>query len=106
ERADVLAVVPNHLDQRFDEPDPEEIEIATRDLPALDVLVALDAEQLGLDRLQASIRHPMPKDASDERQRVEVAGVSRWIAPGHPVARHEQGPVEAATVVRDKPRRG
>ena len=66
-------------------PAAQELEVAARDLPALDVAVAVHAEQLGLDGPQARIGHPVAEHAPDDRQQVEVAGVDRRGPAGHPV---------------------
>ena len=104
QRANVLPVVADDLHQRLGWGSAEEVEEPARDLPALDVAVAMRAEQLDLDRPKPGVGHPMPEDPTDERQQVKVAGERRWGGTRHPVPRDEQRPVEAAAVVGHEPR--
>src|SRR5204863_3780377 len=89
QRPDILTVVANDIDQRPGLAAPQEIEIEPRDLPAVDVLVADRSEELGLDRSQPRVGHPMAKDAAHERQQVEMAGERRRRQAGHPITRDE-----------------
>jgi hypothetical protein len=84
----------------------QEPEIACRDLPAVDVVVAGAPEQGLLHGAQAGVRHPVAEQAPHDRQQVQVAVMQRCRSPDHPKARHEQRPVESATVVGDQPRVG
>ena len=45
----------------------------------------------------------MTKDPADERQQVEMAGMGRRTAAGHPEAGDEQRPVERPSVVGHEP---
>jgi hypothetical protein len=103
ERSDVLVVVANDVDKRAGLAEAEVVEEARRDLPAGDVGVAAEAEQLGLDRGQAGVAHPVPKDPPHQRQQVEVARVQRWVRARHPISGDEQRPVEPAPVVGHEP---
>ena len=67
-----------------DRPAPQHVEVDRRDLPALDVADARDAQQLALDGPQPRVVHPVLEHAPHERQQVEVAGVDR--APRDPRA--------------------
>ena len=68
ERADVLAVVPDDVDQRPRLTAAQEIEIQAGDLPAIDVTVPGGSEELDLDGPQTGVGHSMAEDAPDERQ--------------------------------------
>jgi hypothetical protein len=103
EGANVLVVVTDHVDERARLAPAQVVEVAARNLPAGDVRVAPQPQQLRLDRRQTGIGHPMPEEPADDRQQVEVPGMQRRIRTRHAVARDEQRPVEAATVVRDEP---
>ena len=52
----------------------EEPEIPARDLPAVDVVDAGDAEQHPLDRSEPGVIHPVAEQAPDMRKQVEVPG--------------------------------
>ena len=96
QRADVLVVVADDREQRLGRAAAQEAEVPTRDLPAVDVAVALRQPEQRRSRRSAAGRRPSDGGrAPDERQEVEVAGVRRGGSTGHPVARHEQRPVEA-----------
>ena len=55
----------------------EEPEVAGRDLPAVDVVVADHAQERLLGRAQPGVRHPVAEHAADDRQQVQVAVVDR-----------------------------
>ena len=103
ERAHVLVVVADDVDQWPRLAEAQEVEVARRDLPAGDVAVAAQPEELRLHRREARVGHPVAEHAPDERQQVQVAGMQRRVRAGHPEAGDEQRPVEAAAVVRDQP---
>lgn len=103
ERPHVLVVVPDDVAKRAGLAPAQEVEVARGNLPAGDVAMAAEAQELGLDGCQARIRHAVAKDAPHDRQQVEVALVDRWVRPGHSEPRDEKRPVEAPTVVRDEP---
>jgi hypothetical protein len=103
ERPDVLIVVPDHVEQRRRFPEPEELEVPRRDLPATDVRVPAQAKEHRFDGPESGVRHPVPEDATDERQQVQMARMDRRALAGEPVASHEEGPVEATTVVGHEP---
>jgi hypothetical protein len=104
ERPDVLVVVADDVDQRLDRAAAQERQVVPRDLPALDVADAVQAEQLGLGRPEPGIAEPMAEEPPHDRQEVEVAVVRRRWAARHPEPGHEQRPVEAPPVVGDEPR--
>ena len=81
QRAHVLVVVPNDVRERPGLAEAQVVEVARRDLPARDVRVASDAEQLRLDGGEARIGHPVPEDAAHDRQQVQVARVERRFEP-------------------------
>ena len=103
QRADVLVVVPNHVDERPRLTPAEVVEIPARDLPASNVCSPVQPEELGLDRSQPRIAHPVAEHTADEGQQVEMPRVERRVPAGHPVPGDEQRPVEAAAVVRHEP---
>jgi hypothetical protein len=103
EGADVLVVMADHLQQRCRLPEPQELEVARRDLPAPDVGVPAESQEHGLDGPEAGVGHPVPEDAAHESQQVEVAGVDGRALPSEAVARDEERPVEAPAVVRHEP---
>lgn len=103
QRADILAVVMDDREQPARVAVPEVLEVAAGDLPAADICVPLQAEQLRLDGGEAGVGHPVAKDPADQRQKIEVTRVGRRAFARHPVARHEQGPIEPSAVVRDQP---
>ncbi len=103
QRADVLVVVAHHVDERSDGPAPQEPEIARRDLPAIDIPMALHPEQARLGGAQASVVEAVAEQPAHDRQEIEVAAVLGRRTAVHPVARDEQRPVEAASVVRHEP---
>ena len=103
ERPDVLVVVPDDVDERPRLAPAQVVQIARRDLPAGDVTVAPEPEQLGLDRGEPRVGHAVAKHAPHDRQEIEVALVQRWVRPGHPEPGDEQRPVEPPAVVRDQP---
>ena len=70
--ADVLVVVAHDGGQWLRRPAPQEPEVAPGDLPAIDVVMALDAEERALDRLQASVVHPVPEQAPDDGQQIDI----------------------------------
>lgn len=106
QRANVLVVVAHHVDQSPGLAIAEELQVAAGDLPARDVRPPAQPEEAGLDGRQPGVPQAMAEHPPDERQQVEMTGVSRRPGAGHPVAGHEQGPVEAAAVVRHEPRPG
>jgi hypothetical protein len=101
--ADVLVVVPNHLEQRRRLPKPQELEVPRRDLPAADVRMPAQPKEHRLNGSEARVRHPVPEHATHEWQQVEMARVDRRILAGEPVASDEERPVEAAAVIRHEP---
>ena len=74
QRADVLVVVADDVDERLGRAAAQEAEVAARDLPAVDVAVAVQAEQPGLGRPQPGVGQPVAEQPPDDRQQVEVAG--------------------------------
>jgi hypothetical protein len=103
ERPNVFVVVANDVDERAGLSPPQVVEVARRDLPASYVAMPSQAQELRLDGGQARVRHPMLEDAPDDREEIQMAIVERRIRAGHAKPRDEQGPVEAAAVVRDEP---
>ena len=103
ERANVLVVVPDDLDEVRSGATPQEPEVAARDLPALDIADPAQAEQFRLRGAETGIRHAMPEEPPDDRQEIEVARMYRWRMPGKPIPGNQQGPVEATAVVRHEP---
>ena len=103
ERSDVLVVVADDIDKAAGGTPTQEVEVATGDLPALDIADPLQPEQLGLGGPQPCVRHPMTEDPPDDREEVEVTIVDRCGSPGEPVACDEEGPIEGAAVVRHDP---
>ena len=103
ERPNVLAVVPDDVEEGIGRSTAEEVEESPGDLPAIDVAVADASENLGLDGSKARIRHPMAEDAPDEGQEIEVARERRGGGSNHPVASDEERPVEPSPVVRHEP---
>lgn len=101
--SNVLLVVANDPEEEGRVPVAEELEVARRDLPAGDVVMPTEAQEVLLRRLEPRIRQAMTKQTADHRQEVEVPGMHRGCAPGHPVASHEKWPVEAAPVIGDEP---
>jgi hypothetical protein len=99
----VLGVVLDDGGDRLDRAAPHERQVALGDLPARHVLAPVDAQHLPLHRLQPRVPEAVPEQAADVGQEVQVAGVRRRRAADHPVARREEGPVEAAAVVRHEP---
>ena len=67
ERPNVFVVVPHHLEQRARLAPPQEVEVSGRDLPASDVAVATEPEELRFDGRQPRIRHPMPEHPTHDR---------------------------------------
>ena len=103
ERADVLVVVADDLGQLGGRRPARKREVAAGDLPAVDVADPLHPEELGLGGPQPGIGHPVPEEAADDRQQVEVTGMPRRGPAGHPEARRQQRPVEPTPVVGDEP---
>jgi hypothetical protein len=103
QRANVLVVVANDVDERSRVAVPQEREVPLRDLPAGHVGVAADAEQRRFHGRQSGIDHPVAEQPADQRQQVEVAGVERRLGAGEAVAGNDQRPVEPSTVVGDEP---
>jgi hypothetical protein len=99
----VLVVVAHDIDERPRLAESQVVEVPAGDLPAWNVAVAPQPEQLGLDGAQPSICHSVAEHTPDERQQVQVAGVQRRVGAGHSVARDQQRPVEPAAVVRHEP---
>ena len=104
ERPHVLLVVDHDAGERVDRPAAQHVEVDRRDLPALDVADAADAQQLALDGAQPRVVHPVLEHAPDERQQVEVPGVDRRGSARQPVARLDQRPVEARARCRSRAR--
>jgi hypothetical protein len=103
ERPNVLAVVPDDVEQGIGRSTAEEVEEPPGDLPAIDVAVADASENLGLDGSKARVGHPMAEDAPDEGQQIEVTRERRGSGSNHPVASDEERPVEPSPVVRHEP---
>ena len=103
ERADVLVVVAHHCGQGLGGAAAQEPEIATGDLPAVDIVVPDDAEQHPLDGPEAGVVHPVTEQPAHDRQQVEVAVVCRGGPAGEPVSGDQQRPVEPAAVVGHEP---
>ena len=64
----------------------QEAQIALWDLPAIDIVMALHVEQFELDRAQTRIGHPVPKEAPDDGQQVEVSLEVGRGPTRHPIA--------------------
>ena len=77
ERPDVLVVVPDHGREGLGRAAAQEPEVPPGDLPAVDVVVALDAEEHPLDRAQAGVVHPVTEQAAHGREEIQVAGMER-----------------------------
>ena len=106
QRPHVLVVVADDVDEGLWRRAAQDVEVARRDLPTLDVTDPANPEQHRLDRPKAGVRQPVSEYATDERQEVEVAGGWWGRSTDHPIARDEERPVEAAPVVRHEPRVG
>jgi hypothetical protein len=63
----ILGVVASDRDEWQRRAATQEVEVASRDLPPVDVLVALDPEQRLLDRSQPGVEHSVPEHPPDER---------------------------------------
>ena len=103
ERANVLVVVPDHVGERPGFAPAQVVEVARWNLPATDIAMAAQAQQLRFDGGQPGVRHSMLEDTPHDRQEVKVPVVERGIRPGHSEAGDQQWPIEAAAVVRDQP---
>jgi hypothetical protein len=102
-RAHVLFVVADHVHQWAGLAEAKVVQVPRGDLPAGDVGLTTQPEELALDRRESRIAHAVSEDAAHERQEVKVASVQRRVRAGHPVPGDEEGPVEATAVVRDEP---
>ena len=103
ERPHVLIVVPDDVEEGTRLAPAQEVQVARRDLPASDVAVPPQPQQLGLHGREPRVRHAVSEDAPDDRQEVEVAFVEGRIGAGHAEPGDEEGPVEPPAVVRDQP---
>jgi hypothetical protein len=106
QRSDVLVVVANDVDERLDRAAAQEGQVVAGDLPAFHVADPVEPEELRLGRPQPGVAETMAEQPTDDRQQVEVAPVRRRGAAGEAVARHQQRPIEGATVVGDQPGTG
>ena len=93
QRSDVLVVVTDDLDQLVRHPAPQEPQVASGDLRAVDVADPVEPEELCLGGPQPGVVHPVPEQSPDDRQQVEVAGVRRSGPTGEP----DSGPPAAAS---------
>ena len=103
QRADILVVVVDDIEERGGLARPEELDVPARDLPAGDVAMPIEPEKHRLDRGEPGIGHAVLEDATNERQEVEMAGMGWGIRTRETEASDEQGPVEPSAVVADEP---